>query len=135
MPFLEFLSPIFGVVDKVVDRLVPDKALAAQLKAESQRALVDAQIKGELAQIEVNKIEAQSASIFVAGWRPFIGWVCGSALAYQFVAAPIATWVATWAGFAVPTPPQLDAVLWELVFGMLGMGTLRTFEKVKGVAR
>jgi len=128
------LDAIFPIVGKVLDRVIPDTAAAEKAKSEMQAALIQAQVQGQLAQIDVNKAEAANANVFVSGWRPFIGWVCGTALTYQFVAAPVATWIATWAGYTVPPPPMLDNMLWELIFGMLGMGTLRTFEKVKGVA-
>ena len=130
-PVLEKLFPIVG---EVVDRVVPDKNGAEKAKREIEAKLVDAAVSGQLAQLEVNKAEAASASTFVSGWRPYIGWVCGAALTYQFVVAPVATWGASWAGIAVPPPPSLDNMLWELMFGMLGMGGLRTLEKWKGVA-
>lgn len=130
-PILERIFPIIG---EVVDRVVPDKVGAEKAKREIEAKLVDASVQGQLAQIEVNKAEAASSSIFVAGWRPFIGWVCGAALAYQFVVAPVSIWGASWAGFAVPMPPMLDDMLWQLILGMLGMGGLRTFEKLHGVA-
>ena len=80
-------------------------------------------------QVELNKVEAQHKSIFVAGWRPFIGYVCGLGLLTAFVASP---WM-MWAGYpAVPLP--LDTIL-ELVLAMLGMGALRTYEKVKGITK
>lgn len=132
---LDFLSPIMGVVNTVVDRLVLDKNAAEKLKGEIQRDMAEAQIKGELAQLDVNKAEAVSGNMFVAGWRPSIGWVCSTALAYQFVLAPLGTWFAAIIGHPVPSPPLLDEMLWQLMFGMLGMGSLRTFEKVKGVAK
>ena len=72
--------------------------------------------------------------MFVAGWRPAIGWVCAIALMYQYTLSPIAVWVAAMAHYTLPTPPTLDSSLWELMFGMLGMGGLRTYEKIKGVA-
>ena len=117
-------------VGRVLDRLYPDpdKRAAAELE------LVKLQRSGELAQLEVNRAEASSPSMFVAGWRPFVGWVCGAALAGQFVVSPVALWVSQIVGHPFPPPPTLDAVLWELLFGMLGMGTLRTVEKLKGRA-
>lgn len=138
MSLLSILAPelgsIFGVVDKVVDRLVPDKNAGEKLKNEIQLELAQAQMKGELAQLEVNKAEAASSSMFVAGWRPFIGWICGCALAYQYLFTPLAWWIATSFRLQFTAPPKLDDVLWQLMFGMLGMGTLRTVEKFKGVA-
>ena len=124
------IGELLGGLRVVLDRLLPNPAerAAAELK------LIEMARSGELAQLEVNKAEAGSASMFVAGWRPFVGWVCGAALAGQFVVSPLALWVSQIVGHPFPPPPTLDAVLWELLFGMLGMGTLRTVEKLKGKA-
>ena len=127
----------FGIDDaiaaglKVLDKFVPDPE--ARAKAES--ALRDSLQAWDKAQTDVNAIEAANANVFVSGWRPFIGWTCGLALAYQFVVSPIFVWVALCAGYHPPAPPKLDDTMWQLVFAMLGMGGLRTFEKIKGVAR
>jgi hypothetical protein len=132
------LDPISAVLDiggKVIDRLWPDptQRSAAQLE------LLKLQQSGELAQIagqlEINKQEASSPSVFVAGWRPFAGWVCGAALAYSFLVYPLLVWAcAIW--FPSVVPPKLgnDGMLYELLFAMLGLGGLRSFEKFKGVA-
>jgi hypothetical protein len=125
---------VTNIVNTVVDRLVPDKAESQRIKDEVAKEVALSAMKGELAQLDVNKAEAASGSMFVAGWRPFIGWVCGSALAFQFVLSPIGQWVADVIGHHIPPPPSLDEMLWQLMFGMLGMGTLRTMEKIKGVA-
>lgn len=127
----------FGIDDaiaaglKVLDKFVPDPE--ARAKAES--ALRDSLQLWDKAQTDVNAVEAANSNVFVSGWRPFIGWTCGLALAYQFVAAPVLVWAALSFGFHPPAPPKLDDTLWQLVFAMLGMGGLRTFEKIKGVAR
>jgi hypothetical protein len=127
----------FGIDDaiaaglKVLDKFVPDPE--AKAKAESElRSSLQAWDK---AQTDVNAVEAANANVFVSGWRPFIGWTCGLALAYQYVLAPLVMWAALTVGVQLATPPKLDDMLWQLVFAMLGMGGLRTFEKIKGVAR
>ena len=128
---------MFGIDDvlaaglKVLDKFVPDPAAKVQAESEFRNALM----AWDTAQANVNAAEAASASVFVAGWRPFIGWVCGGALAYQFVVAPLVFWAFLAFGHPIPAPPALDGFLWELMFGMLGLGGLRTYEKVKGVAR
>lgn len=131
---LDPISAAFNIGGKVIDRLWPDPNQAAQAKLE----LLKMQQSGELAQLtaqyEVNKAEAQHHSVFVAGWRPSIGWVCSCALAYQYLFRPIISSLSIIIGHPLPEMPALDANLWELVFGMLGLGTLRTFEKFKGVA-
>jgi len=90
-------------------------------------------VKGQLAQLDVNKTEAANENVFVSGWRPAIGWVCAAALLYQYLLIPLAVWGTLWAGLHMPKPPMLDDHLWELMFGMLGMGGLRTVEKISGV--
>lgn len=88
-----------------------------------------------LGQQEINKIEAKHGSVFVAGWRPFIGWVGGFGIAYQFVGYPLLLW--WWAAFGpdgTTAPPPLEATtLLTLVLSMLGVGTMRSFDKIKGV--
>ena len=94
------------------------------------------------AQIEVNKTEAQHSSIFVAGWRPAIGWTGAAAMAYQFLLYPMLVWAWSlmqandWVPVSQPPPPVLEAeALWVLMSGMLGVAGARTFEKIKGVAK
>lgn len=90
----------------------------------------------DMAQIGVNNSEAQHASVFVAGWRPFIGWVCGYGFVYQYIVRPLLPWMLTVAGVSdVPPLPALDGSLMELTVGMLGLGALRTFEKSRGLAK
>jgi hypothetical protein len=116
---------------KVLDKFVPDPQAKAKAEAELRSSLQ----AWDKSQTDVNAVEAANPSVFVSGWRPFIGWVCGLALAYQYVAAPILMWLATTLGITLASPPKLDDTLWQLVFAMLGIGGLRTFEKIKGVAR
>lgn len=101
--------------------------------------LIELQQKGQLAQLAVNATEAQHENIFVAGWRPFIGWVCGIAFAYNFILQPMLTfgiWAAsTYFGVVVPFDqlPDLDMTsLLTVLGGILGLGTLRTYEKATG---
>ena len=126
------LVPALGTL---VDRLIPDKAAAERAKADMEAALIKAANEAAMAQVEVNKIEAGHSSVFVAGWRPAIGWVCAAALAWAFIVAPVASW--TMAAFGVrETLPAIGTDnLFELVLAMLGLGGLRTFEKMRGVAR
>lgn len=130
MAILDPVSAVLDIGSKVIDRLWPDPVQAAQAKLE----LAKLQQSGELAQItaqlDINKVEAQNPNLFVSGWRPAIGWICALALLYQYVARPLLM------AFNVSQfLPGLDDNLWQLLLGMLGMGGLRTFEKVQGVAR
>ncbi|HLI13460.1 MAG TPA: 3TM-type holin [Alphaproteobacteria bacterium] len=129
MPAL--LSVLLPVVNGWLERLFPDPA---ERQKQLDQLLQTLQ-QYDQAQSDVDKAEAASAALFVAGWRPFIGWVCGGALAYQYLVVPLAVWTGFLLGHPIPKPPVLDDVLWQLMFGMLGMGGLRTFEKIKGVAK
>lgn len=127
----------FGIDDaigaglKIIDKFIPDPE--AKAKAESEvREWLGGIMKGQL---DVNKAEAQTGSLFIGGWRPAIGWACASALWFQYMLMPVIMWAADIFGHPLPKPPVLDQVLWELMFGMLGMGGLRTWEKLKGVAK
>ena len=88
-----------------------------------------------LAQVRVNLQEAKHSSIFVAGWRPFIGWTCGAALAYHYIVRDMIAWGLTLQGIET-APPMLDmSDLLTVLLGLLGLGSLRTIEKIKGVSR
>lgn len=115
---------------KIINKFIPD----SEQKAKAEMELRDALMKWDQAQTEVNKIEASNPNMFVAGWRPWIGWTCGMALAYQYVLTPIIMWIAAIALIDLPQPSKLDESLWQLMTGMLGMAGLRTYEKLKGVA-
>ena len=121
----------FGIDDavaaglKVLDKFVPDPNAKAQYEADLRDAL-----KGwDQQQADTNAVEAQNPSVFVSGWRPAIGWVGAFALAYQYIVRPFA-YGAGWHDL-----PVLDSSLNELVFSLLGMAGLRTYEKMQGVAR
>ena len=97
-------------------------------------AQLDADLKLAQGQIAVNQVEAAAPSVFVAGWRPFIGWVCGMALAYKFVLAPMAAFVLAAYGHPVVLQVLDFSEMSTVLLGMLGIGGLRTIEKIKGVA-
>lgn len=128
------LLPILGIGEKLIERLWPDPAKAAEAKLELFKLEQSGELAQIMGQIEINKAEAANASVFVSGWRPAIGWICGAALAYQYIVRPIVSWAVIAAGHPLPAMPGLDDNLWELLLGMLGLGGLRTLEKVKNVA-
>lgn len=111
----------------------------AEINAAMQGKIVDGIASQNIAQAEVNKSEAASGNMFVAGWRPAIGWVCALALGFQFIVAPFATWgVSIYAAhtgqhLSIPFPTLDMGTLLTLLLGMLGLGGMRTFEKVNGV--
>lgn len=122
------LLPILG---GIIDRVVPDRAAADKAKLEMQARLLEAATTGALAQIKVNETEAGHQSVFVAGWRPAIGWICAAALAYSYMIVPLVGFSLTLMGKPVPRWPVLDGNLWELMFGMLGLGALRSYDKAQ----
>lgn len=128
MSDLTGLGAVADLAGSVIARLWPDKTEAEQ----AQMAAALAVVQGQL---DANKAEAASSSAFVAGWRPACGWMCAAALGYQYLLRPLLPWACAVLGHAVPELPTLDGMLWELLFGMLGLGGLRSVEKVKGVAR
>lgn len=134
---------MFGLDDaiaaalRIVDKVIPDPAAkaAAQMEVIKMKQAgdfkeLDTQLAEMQMQADINKVEAASSSVWVAGWRPYIGWVCGAALTYQYIVRPFLIGV-----FGYTAMPGLDDNLWQLLLGMLGIGGLRTFEKVKGVAK
>jgi hypothetical protein len=126
---------ILEVGGRLLDKLIPDKTAREKAQAELLRAAQDQDFQKAMGQLEINKVEAQHASIFVAGWRPAIGWVCVIGLAYNFLFYPMLTWLVAVTGAEINPPPLLSENLMELVLGMLGLGALRSFEKWKGVNR
>jgi len=132
------ISPIISIINKVI----PDKAAAAAAVAQLQQMQLQGQLNDELLQLQsitsnqsdVDKVEAGNASVFVSGWRPAIGWVCASALLYQYLIKPLVLGGFSIAHQPIPVLPGLDDNLWQLMFSMLGMGALRSFDKLKGTA-
>ena len=135
MPIPAIVTALVPALGTLVDRLIPDRAAAEKAKADVEAALVKASNEAALAQVEVNKIEAGHSSVFVAGWRPAIGWVCAAGLAWAFVVAPVASWALLVLGIKAELPAIQFDHLFELVLAMLGIGGLRTFEKMRGVPR
>jgi hypothetical protein len=131
------LDPITALLDiggKIMDRVFPDPAQAAAAKLE----LFKLQQSGELSmiagQMEINKVEAANPSVFVSGWRPAIGWVCGAGFAVQFVVGPLAEWGSALYGHPVKFPAMDTGTMMPLLLGMLGLSGLRTAEKIQQVA-
>lgn len=130
-----FVDDIIGVVKTVIDRQVTDKNAAEKIKGEIEVGSFRADVQGMLAQLEINKIEAQSESLFKSGWRPYLGWVGGMALTLQCVVIPVVAYMCGLFGYVPPPPLELPAVIWEVLFGILGIGIgSRTYEKINKVA-
>ena len=120
MPRLDVVGKIIDKVAGHVDKFTLDKEEKAQLIQEINKA-----------QIEVNKIEAGSTNLFVSGWRPFVGWTCGFALCYHFVLQPFLMFVLLSIGKPMELPVFDMSTLTTVLFGMLGLGGMRSFEKIK----
>ncbi len=138
------MNPIFeavlGPIFKIIDKAIPDKsqqdAVKAQLLVMDKQlevAELESSVKLALGQLEVNKQEA-AGNWFQAGWRPTAGYVCVAGFGYQFLLQPFLTWYSLNHGGVVP--PTLDVGdLMTVLLGMLGLGTLRTYEKKNGVGK
>ncbi len=127
MPFLDWGA-------KLLNRWFPDPAEKAKAEMEMMQLLQTQEMQVILAQLQVNAMEAQHQSIFVAGWRPFVGWICGLAFAFSTMIHPMLAWYGRSRGW--PAPPTLDADLMLYVLGgMLGLGGFRSLEKVKGASK
>lgn len=127
------LQGISQLINTIRGKSPEDAAKLAELAQKYQDDVLAADQARAQMQADVNKTEAASTSIFVAGWRPFIGWVCGIGLLTQFLINPIATWIAALCGKTLQFPTLDLGTLVTLLFGMLGLGAMRTFEKVNGV--
>ena len=130
------LQALIGPVTSLLDKFVEDKDQKAKLAHEI--ATMSEKHAQELAkgQIEVNKTEAAHKSTFVSGWRPFIGWTCGVALAWHFVVQPLLTFTTAYFGVTLPPLPAFDMdSLMTVLLGMLGLGGLRTYEKKQGLTK
>jgi len=128
------LAPILEVGKTLLDRFVPDPEKKREAEAAFLRMAMEGELKQVLAQLEINAREAAHPSVWVAGWRPYFGWVGGTAFAYVGIIKPLLSWFAAIKGW--PAPPDIDTeFLWVVVSGLLGIGGLRTFEKAKGVTK
>lgn len=137
--------PILAVISAVIpliDKLIPDPQAAANAKLEAMKlaqqgelAWLEADVKLAVSQMEINKADAQSASLFRGGWRPAVGWLCVAGFGYMTLVRPLLPWVFQVAGAAVPPLPAIDtAEIGALLFGLLGLGGMRTAERLKGKA-
>jgi len=133
---LDLLGKLVDPVSNILDKVVEDKDQKAKLAHEI--ATMAERHAQELAkgQIDINKEEAKSRNIFIAGWRPFVGWTCGLALFWHFLGLPVTLFVTGWFNLQHPPLPEFDMQsLMTVLLGMLGLGGMRTFEKFKGITK
>jgi hypothetical protein len=132
-------SLIKGALGPILDgvlKLIPDKNARSEAKEQFEGQMLTAMTSLVEGQLRINMKEAEHGSIFVAGWRPAIGWICGFALAWSFILQPIGSWVVFMFGVDIEGIPTIElGPLLSILLGMLGLGGLRTYEKRLGVAR
>ena len=130
------LPAVLPLVKDAVGAFLPeDKNKRAEAERKIEAQLTEHLAKIDLAQLEVNKTEAAHRSIFVAGWRPFVGWACVVSLAWSYICQPILTFALVQAGYGVELPALDMSQMMPVLMGMLGLGGLRSFEKYKGVSK
>jgi hypothetical protein len=133
--------PIIGDLIKggfeIIDKMIPDKDAAAKAKQElllkqleAEREYLRVAAEESKGQVEINKIDA-AGNAFQSGWRPSLGYVCVLGFAYNFLVYPTLQWFVAWKGLTFTPPPPLSDMLFELTLGMLGLGMMRTYEKVR----
>lgn len=132
---------VIGGIVETVGRVADDLFTSDEERAKAELDAYKAESDRMAGQVETNKIEAAHRSVFVAGWRPAIGWIGAAAMAYQFILYPMLGWgwhamqAAGWISIGLAEPPMLETeALWVILTGILGLGTLRTGEKIKGKA-
>lgn len=130
---IQFLPLLAPVLERLAS-LIPDPEARSKAIAQAQTEMVNALQQSDAAQNQVNNQEAQNASLFVSGWRPAAGWICVVGLFYELLLRPILPWIAAVLGEPnLPILPDLGDDLWVLLCGMLGLGTLRSYEKVRNI--
>lgn len=128
------LAPVLELGSKLIDRWFPNPEDKAKAELELFKTAQEGDLKALLGQLEINAKEAAHPSVFVAGWRPFVGWGSGFGFLYATIIHNVMSWVATIKGW--PAPPAVDVeTLLYVLLGMLGLGGLRTYEKVKGATK
>jgi hypothetical protein len=136
------LGSVFDLGSKILDKIWPNKDEADKAKLALLQMQQNGELKGleqefnlAIEQIKVNAVEAESPSTFVSGWRPFVGWVCGVAFAYNYVFMPFIVYVVHCFNTSLPGMPTLEmSELSTLLMGMLGLGAMRSYDKKNGVA-
>jgi hypothetical protein len=133
---MSLIASLIGPVSGILDKVIPDNDMKAKLAHEIATMSDTHAQQALLAQLEINKAEAASGSLFKGGWRPAVGWICAIAFGYHFVLQPLLVFVLTASGVDLPDLPEFDmGTLLTVLGGMLGIGGLRTVEKAKGLTK
>lgn len=131
--FEQLIPGVGPAIEKLLN-LIPDPKARAEAAAQAEKDLLQAFQQEDANQADIDKVEASSTRLWIAGWRPFIGWVCGSAFAYTYVLQPFLAFMFAACGHPVSFPTLDFNAMSSVLLGMLGLGGMRTFEKIKGVA-
>lgn len=126
---------ILEIGAKLLDKIIPDKNAREKAQAELLKASQDQDFQLSLGQLKINEKEAENPSLFVSGWRPHIGWTCGIAFSLHFVLFPIINFILVGVGYKEVVISFDMTTLMTVLGGMLGIGGLRTYEKIKGVTK
>ena len=132
---LPILTSILPMIGTVLDRVIPDKEAAAKATRDIEATLIANSAQINLAQLEINKVEAGHSSVWVSGWRPSIGWCCSLGIFWAYIGRPVADYIVVMSGSDIVLPNIPTDALMELTFAMLGMAGLRTFEKLKNITK
>lgn len=128
------IAPLLEFGKGIIDRFIPNETEKQKAELDMVKLMAAGSMQQVMAQLQINLAEAQSPRLWVSGWRPYFGWVGGTAFMYVGLLKPLLSWLSLIKGW--PVPPDVDTeFLWVVVSGLLGIGTLRTVDKVKGVSK
>lgn len=122
------VGPVLELIRGGLDKLFPDKEKAAEAERELIKMMAEGDLQRTIKQLEINAVEAANPSVWVAGWRPWYGWIGGSGFGYELLLRPLLAWVSAIKGWPEPPPLNVD-LLWCVTAGLLGLSTLRTVDK------
>jgi hypothetical protein len=128
------IGPLAELAQSIINRLWPDASEEEKAKLTLALAELNTALALAQGQAAVNAVEAANPSLWVSGWRPGVGWICVVALGYQYVVYPLLLWLVAFYPALHAPPPVVSEILLELMFGMLGVAGLRSYEKTKGIA-
>ena len=133
---MSLIASLIGPVSGILDKVIPDSDMKAKLAHEIATMSDTHAQQALLSQLEINKAEAASGSLFKGGWRPAVGWVCALAFAYHYLLQPLLVFILTASGVDLPELPSFDmSTLLTVLGGLLGIGGLRSYEKTKGLTK
>jgi len=128
------LGSVADLASSIIGKIWPDKTQAEKDQMAQAMAILQGQISANKDQTDIDKAEATNPSLFVSGWRPFVGWVCGMSCAWNWIGLPIGKFALAIFHYNLTIAPANLSEMMPLLMGLLGMGALRTYEKVQGVA-